>query len=221
MSGDAAGHAVRLIAIGIHLELPDIVNSGEATAIAVGDVFVSALAVPHEQPLSDRELLLRVAAIRRRLLASATFIAVRYGAAFSSAAELRNRFIGRTEEATAILRARRDCVEMTMKIPVGGAAAGPDRGDFSNGADYLRALHAHRNAAHLDPQFRSRVDERLGPLAVELRWRPRDAASVELVALIPRDAVDRFRGAAETLRETKQAFLLSGPWPLEVFGETI
>jgi hypothetical protein len=221
MSVDAAGDAVRLIAIGIHRELEDIGSGSEATAIAVGDVFVSVLAVAREQPLGDRELLLRVAAIRRRLLASATFIAVRYGAAFTSASELRNRFIGRAGESAAILRARGDCVEMTMKIPVGGVAAAPDRSDFSNGADYLRALHAHRNAAHLDPHFRSRVEERLGPLAVELRWRPRDAASVELVALIPRDDVDRFRGAAETLRETKQAFLLSGPWPLEVFGETI
>ena len=218
---DGAGDAVKLIAIGIHGELSDIPHGGEASAVAVGSVFVSVLAVSHEQALGDRELLLRVAGIRRELLESGTFIAVRYGAAFSSAGELLNRFIGRAANAAEILRTRRGCVEMTMKIPVGGATAPPDRRQFSNGADYLRALHTHRNAAELDPQFRTRVEERLAPLAEELRWRPRDAASVELVALILRAQVDRFRGAAETLRDSKQAFLLSGPWPLEVFGETV
>jgi hypothetical protein len=213
--------AVKLIAIGIHASQADIPPGSEAAPVAVGGVFVSVLAVPHEQPISDRDLLLRVAGIRSRLLESGTFIAVRYGAAFSSEAELENRFRGRSAEAAEILLSRRGCVEMTMKIPVAGAPSPPDRRYFSNGADYLRALQLHRNAARLDPQFRARAEELLAPLAVELRWRPRDAGSVELVALVRRDDVDRFRAAAETLRDSAQAFLLSGPWPLEVFGETV
>jgi hypothetical protein len=221
MMMDGASGPVKLIAIGIHGALADIARSGEATGVAVGSVFVSALAVPHEQPISDRDLLLRVAGIRSVLLESATYIAVRYGAAFSSAEELQKRFIGRAAEAAELLRSRRGCVEMTMKMPVGGAAPPPDRRYFQNGADYLRALQVHRNAAQLDPAFRARVEERLSPLAVEYRWRPRDAGSMELVALIAREEVDRFRAAAESLRDSKQAFLLSGPWPLEVFGETV
>lgn len=218
---DDASQAAKLIAIGIHGQLSDIPEGGEATAVGVGNVFVSVLGVPHEQPLADRELLLRVAGIRRQLLESATFIGIRYGAAFSSVEELKSRFIGRVANAAEILRMRRGCVEMTMKFPVGGAAAPPDRHDFSSGGDYLRALQFHRKAAKLDPEFSTLVEQRLAPLAVEFRWRPRDASSVELVALILRGETDRFRAAAETLRDSRQAFLLSGPWPLEVFGEAV
>jgi hypothetical protein len=59
------------------------------------------------------------------------------------------------------------------------------------------------------------------PHAVAHRWSPRDEKSVELAALIRRASVDDVLAAGNELRRTcpNVPFLLSGPWPLEVFAD--
>ncbi|HEX7828073.1 MAG TPA: hypothetical protein VF787_00380, partial [Thermoanaerobaculia bacterium] len=68
---------MKFVAIGAHLLRDDV--EPLADAIVIGDLYLSALAVPDDQPLGDRELLLQVAAIRAKLLDAATFVAIRYG----------------------------------------------------------------------------------------------------------------------------------------------
>jgi hypothetical protein len=59
------------------------------------------------------------------------------------------------------------------------------------------------------------------PLATEHRWIHRDQSSVELAMLVRRSDLDKVREAGERLRADFSAvpFLLSGPWPLEVFAD--
>jgi hypothetical protein len=108
---------------------------------------------------------------------------------------------------------------MTLKVAASSATPRPDRHDFTSGADYLRALHAARESANIDDAFRQRVDQLLVPLTVAHRWAHRDEKSLELAMLVERANVDAIRAAGEELRATRVPFLLSGPWPLEVFAE--
>jgi gas vesicle protein GvpL/GvpF len=59
------------------------------------------------------------------------------------------------------------------------------------------------------------------PLSTQHRWLHRDNSSVELAMLIRRSDAERFRDAGEKLRSgfSGVPFLLSGPWPLEVFAD--
>ena len=67
---------------------------------------------------------------------------------------------------------------------------------------------------------RAGVERTLIPLATHHRWL-RDSASVELAMLVRRSDLDAVRAAGEALRRdfAKVPFLLSGPWPLEVFTD--
>jgi hypothetical protein len=58
-------------------------------------------------------------------------------------------------------------------------------------------------------------------MSVKHHWAHRDERSVELTALIPRARLDDIRGVGEELRRLSPdvPFLLSGPWPLEVFAD--
>ena len=205
---------MKLVAIGAHLRREDI----EPLAIAVpaGALFVSALEVADDQPLGDRELLLRAASVRAQLLDRATFIAIRYGYTFAQPIE--QRFL---EKWQRILEANRDRVEMTLKVAASSPRPRPDRREFTSGADYLRALHEATRAADADPSFRAEVEKRIVPRAVKHRWIPRDEKSIELAALIERTSIDEVRNAGEELRAAfpDVPFLLSGPWPLEVFAD--
>lgn len=210
---------MRSVVIGAHLRREDI--EPEAVACRAGDLYLSALEVPDEQPLGNRDFLLRVAAARQRLLDKATFIAVRYGVtvaseddAFAKCAQ----FLPRWKE---LLTENRDNVEMTLKVAASSKQKRPDRRDFANGAAYLRALHQAREAADADPQFRALAEEAFAPFAVAHRWLHRDESSIEMAALVRRSELERVREAGEALRRSAPAtpFLLSGPWPLEVFAE--
>jgi len=68
---------MKQIVIGVHLEREEVEPVAEA--IPTGDLWFSAISVPDDQPIGDRDLVLRVARIRAKLLDRATFIAVRYG----------------------------------------------------------------------------------------------------------------------------------------------
>jgi hypothetical protein len=210
---------MKTIIIGAHLQRQDVEPVAEAWE--AGDLFLSGLPVEDDQPLSDRDLLLRVAAIRAELLERATFVAVRYGFAARSVADGFARVAPFLPRWGPLLTLHRDHVEMTLKVAASSPKPRPDRHAFTSGRAYLEALHEATQAASIDPAFREAVEEMLGSLAVERRWIHRDNASLELAALVPRGKVEDVRLAGQSLRERfpRVPFLLSGPWPLEVFAD--
>ncbi len=210
---------MKSIVIGAHLLRDDV--EPVATAIVTGDLYLSALDVPDDQPLGDRELLLRVAALRARLLEVATFVAIRYGFSVASADEALGKCSAHLTRWKKVLTAHRDHVEMTLKVAASATMLRPDRRDFKSGADYLRALHAAQQASNVDPSFRHHAERLFAPLAVKKRWEHRDERSVELAALVERARLDEVKSAGEELRASCPSvpFLLSGPWPLEVFAD--
>jgi hypothetical protein len=210
---------MKSVAIGAHLLRDDV--EPLAVAVPVGDLFVSAVEVADDQPIGDRDLLLRVAAIRAKLLDAATFIALRYGFTFASADDARGKCASHLDRWKRLLTQHREEVEMTLKIAASSSLARPDRHAFTSGADYLRALHAAKESAQVDPAFRAAARETLVPLATKYRWMNRDEKSIELAMLVRRDDLDRVRDAGEKLRAaaSETPFLLSGPWPLEVFAD--
>jgi hypothetical protein len=210
---------MRSIVIGAHLLRDDIEPLAEP--IAAGALFLSSLPISDDQPLGDRELLLRVAGVRAQLLEVATFIAIRYGFAVRGAAEAEAKCAPHLARWLRLLETNRDNVEVTMKIAAAAGRERPSRDQFDSGADYLRALHEATQAAAPDPAFRDEVSRLMLPLALKHRWIHRDEKSVELVALVPRDRMTAVQAAGEELRRSYPAvpFLLSGPWPLEVFAD--
>jgi hypothetical protein len=200
---------MKQIVIGVHLEREDVEPVAEA--IPNGDVWFSAVSVPDDQPMGDRELLLRVAKIRARLLDRATFIAVRYGFALSGAPA------SPPARWRTTLESNRQNVEMTLKVASSTPKPRPHREDFSSGAAYLRALHD--SSAEVDQTFKAAAEKAIN--AIDHRWLPRDNASIEMAALIRRDRVGEVRAAGESLKREfpRVPFLLSGPWPLEVFAD--
>lgn len=209
---------MKAVAIGAHLRAEDV--TGEARAFAIDEgLVVSAVAIADDQPLGDRELLLRVARVRAQLLEAATFVAIRYGFAIASETDARAKCAPFAARWRALLERHREHVEMTLKLAASAPQPRPDRRDFANGAEYLRALHRATNAAAVDESFRAAVESQLVPLAVAHRWRHRDNASLELALLVERSRVAEVNAAGAALKESAVPFLLSGPWPLEVFAD--
>jgi len=210
---------MKWIAIGAHLRRDDV--EPLADAVPVGDLFLSAISVPDDQPLGERELLRRVAGVRAQLLDVATFVAIRYGFSFAAANEALAKCAAHLVRWRRVLEEHGSRVEMTLKVAASSPSARPDRRDFAGGAEYLRALHAATHAANVDPGFRGAADRLVIPLTVKHRWIPRDEKSIELAALVDRARLDDVRAAGEELRQSAPhvPFLLSGPWPLEVFAD--
>jgi hypothetical protein len=209
---------MKSIVIGIHLQKNDV--EPVARAMKAGDLFASVFDVDDERPLGDRDLLLEVSSVRARLLDAATFVAVRYGLAVRDENELAAKCSGMTQRWRQLLVAHRDEVEMTLKAAAAAPPPRPNRRDFKSGAEYLRALHEATNAVDIDPDFRRGVERALIPIAPQHRWI-RDSSSVELAMLVRRADLDAVRVAGESLRRDypRMPFLLSGPWPLEVFTD--
>ena len=199
---------MKSVVVGVHLEREDI----HVDAIPIGDLWLSAVNVGDDQPLSDRDLLLRIARIRAELLDRATFIAVRYGCVIPPMPQTQSGW-------RALLEANRNNVEMTLKVASSSPKPRPRREEFTSGADYLRALH--ESAAEVDDAFKRAAEKAID--AIEVRWLPRDNASIEMAALIARARIDATRTAGEQLKRDfpRVPFLLSGPWPLEVFASQI
>ena len=210
---------MKAIAIGAHLLRADVEPLAEA--VPVGDVFLSTFSVADDRPLGDRELLLEIAGIRAKLLDVATFIAIRYGFSFATSNEALAKCAAHVERWKRVLEANRDNVEMTLKVAASSPGTRPDRRAFSSGAEYLRALYAATQSANVDATFREAAERLIVPLAVRHRWSHRDEKSVELTALVRRSTLDEVKRAGEELRRAAPhvPFLLSGPWPLEVFAD--
>jgi hypothetical protein len=210
---------MRYVVIGAHRRREDI--AAPAEGLACGALFLSGLPIADEQPVSDRALLIEVANVRAQLLERATFIAIRYGLVVRNAADGESKCAVHLPRWTRLLDAYRDDVEMTLKAAAASARPRPDRHDFASGAEYLRALYEATNASAADPAFVREAETRILPFVRKHRWSHRDEKSIELAALVPRANVDHVRGAGEELRRACASvpFLLSGPWPLEVFAD--
>lgn len=210
---------MKAVVIGAHLLRDDVEPVAEA--VAAGELFLSTVAVADDQPLGDRELLVRVAGVRARLLEVATFVAIRYGFTLTAPSDAEAKTAGHRERWKALLTEHREHVEMTVKVAAATVRPRPDRRDFTGGADYLRALHAATQATNVDAGFREHAERLLVPLSVQHRWMHRDERSVELALLVPRAGLGEFSAAGEELRSVSAEvpFLLSGPWPLEVFAD--
>jgi hypothetical protein len=200
---------MRLLFLGAHASDEHV--RGIAEPIACGSMWLSGVPIADDLPLADRELVLAAARTRAKLLDRATFIAIRYGFA-GTPAEAAAKCGAQAERWKRILEANQDNVEMTLKVVAANPKPRPRREDFAKGADYLRALHA--SAAEVDPRFREAVSA-IG----EHRWSHRDGRSLECALLVPRAEVARVQQTGEQLKRDFPAipFLLSGPWPLEVF----
>lgn len=207
---------MKSIVIGAHLLRDDVEPLAEA--IPVGDLFLSAISIADDQPVGDRELLLKVADVRGKLLDVATFVAIRYGFTIGSADEALGKCAAHFARWKRLLTAHREHVEMTLKVAASSPQTRPDRHDFQSGAEYLKALHATMQATNVSPEFRKEAD-RLFSRAIQKRWQHRDEKSVELAMLVKREDVEAVMAAGEELRKTGTPFLLSGPWPLEVFAD--
>ena len=205
---------MKFVVIGAHLQREDVVPPAEP--IPAGNLFLSGLSIADDQPLGDRELLLRVANTRATLLERATFIAIRYGLTVRNAEEAAGKVGAHLTRWRELLVANRGNVEMTLKVVASQAQPRPKREEFTSGATYLRALHTATRAADVDPQFREAVSG-LGTH----RWEHRDDRSLECTLLVPRADARRVVDAGEALKRDfpHVPFLLSGPWPLEVFAD--
>lgn len=208
---------MKSIAIGAHLLRDDV--EPHAEAVPVGDLFLSAVSVDDDHPLGDRDLLVRVAGTRAKLLEIATFVALRYGFTFASAEQAQTKTLAHHARWRRLLTAHRDHVEVTLKVAASNAPPRPDRKDFTSGAEYLRALHAATQGASIDASFKAAAEGLIVPLTVKHRWIHRDEKSMELAALVERARMEDVRAAGEQLKQTGVPFLLSGPWPLEVFAD--
>jgi hypothetical protein len=210
---------MKLVVIGAHLERNDIEPIAEA--VAVSDLWLSGMAVDDSQPLGDRELLLRVATLRAALLDSATFVAIRYGFTAHGASDAAAKCAPHIDRWRRVLHEYRGMVEMTLKVAAEAPRARPDRHDFDSGAAYIRALHDATRATDVAPEFRNAVDDTIAPLAVKHRWSNRDTSSLEFAALVKRENVAAVNDAGSALKRDFPSvpFLLSGPWPLEVFAD--
>lgn len=210
---------MKRVAVGAHLDREDIEPVAEA--VPIGDLWLSAVEVADDQPLADRALLLRVSAIRERLLQKATFVAIRYGYAFTTAAEAAERCAPQLPKWKKLLEEHRQDCEMTLKVPATISRPRPDRHDFASGAEYMKALHDATHSTAIDDRFRAEVERLIVPLTFEHRWIHRDNTAIELAMLVRRDDVEKVKKAGQQLKESMSTapFLLSGPWPLEVFAE--
>jgi hypothetical protein len=210
---------MKLVVIGVHLEKSDIEPIAEV--VAVSDLWLSGMEVEESQPLGDRDLLLRVAKTRAALLDRATFVAIRYGFTAHGSSDGFAKCAAHIDRWRRVLKDYRGMAEMTLKVAAAAPRARPDRHDFESGAAYIRALHEATRAAEVAPEFRKAVDETLALLAVKHRWSNRDTASLEFAALVKRESVDAINDAGAALKRDFPSvpFLLSGPWPLEVFAD--
>lgn len=210
---------MKFLLIGVHRA--GAVMAPPAIAIPVGRLRVSALELHDDAALADRDLIVRAANVRAELLERGTFIAIRYGAAPHTEAEVKRLVEPQVARWERLLERRREHVEMTMKIVTEGGVPRPRRENAKNGADYLRALHASTRSANVPEEFRAAVEAAFRDLAARAKWSPRDEQSVEYAMLVKREDAQRVRDAGEALKQQWKGvpFLLSGPWPLEAFAD--
>lgn len=206
------------IVIGIHLEHDDAAAEG-IDVLSAGELFASCVRVPADASLATPHLIKSVAGLRSKLLDRALFVAVRYGSTIRAQQELQPKIAQHSARWRELLQSYRGHVEITLKVAPEQKSERPDATTASSGGEYLRRLHEIRKP-RVDDAFRSAVETRFAGAAM-FKWQSRTDGGVEFAALIPRSDIETLRAVGEALRESFPAtpFIISGPWPLEVFAD--
>lgn len=174
-----------------------------------------------ELGVAAKELIRRSAESRRLLIEREIFVAVRYGLSARDASELSGKCEEHLASWRALLERWRGCVELTLKIGSGSELLRPERKSMATGAEYLRELQRMRQARTVPAEFGAALEAEMIPLSLASRWIRREEGMHELALMIRRTELERARGAGAMLAERfpRIPFLLSGPWPLEVFAD--
>lgn len=207
--------------IGAHLDRTHVEPVSSVTPIDLGELVLSAATIHRDRGSSDPALLRSALESRDRLLDLATFIAIRWGSIVDSDEVAREKCASRIERWRTRLEKTQGMVEMTFKIGGKGKPVRPDFRSASSGRDYLQKLHDMRRGVEIDTNLLDRAEALFRPVAVELRQLRREDGGAEIALLVPRE---RLRSVAEAGRQLQEErpespFLLSGPWPLEVFAD--
>lgn len=205
---------MRHILIGVHSRSEDI--SG-AVAMPLHDLFLSALPVDETRGIAERKFVEEVARVRQELIAREIFVALRYGTTVHGSEEAEAKCGQLIDGWRRLLERWRGYVEITLKVAPQLAVSRPKRSEVASGAEYLRKLDAMRTQ-ELSSDFREHVERELA-FAAEMKWNRRGDGGWELAAMIRREQLSQLEGVASRLKSADAPpFLISGPWPLEVFA---
>lgn len=210
----------RLVLLGAHLRAEDADIEG-VRIVPAGDLFLSALEIPSSQGVAAHEVVTRAAAVRQELALRETFIAIRYGATATTDQEAAAKCATHLSRWSQLLGELRGMAELTLRAGGGAKGTRPDRKAFATGAEYLHALRASKTGNPVDPEFLADARTRFAEAAGRIVDVERHDGGAELAMLVARDRIDQARKIALALREDWPhiPFLLSGPWPLEVFAD--
>lgn len=209
----------RYLVLGAHLQPADAAVDG-VTVFSAPPLHLSAMPYNGELGAADQSTVLRASTLRRQLIGREIFVAFRYGFSVSDEEDLRRKVSEKLPAWHELLKQHRGRVEMTLRT-TGVTSARPGRHEFNSGGDYLRALFERRKNSTIEPEFKKAVEERFVPLAFDSKWIDREDGAREMVMLVERtrlaEAETRGQGLKRDFPDVP--FLLSGPWPLEVFAD--
>jgi hypothetical protein len=207
----------RYVLIGAHLREVDVPN---VTWFRVDPVYVSAIEFDADHGTANPDVIRRALEARKALVERGTFVAIRYGVTVSGAQDAMVKCVAHAARWREILQKHDGTVEVTLRVGGTEKPVRPDRKEFRTGADYLRALHVAA-APKVSDQTRRAVEVALLPVSIAHKWLSRADGGSEFVALVRREKLEDVRRAGEVLQSQllDVPFLLSGPWPLEAFGD--
>ncbi len=212
---------MRFALIGAHLREEDIAGVSGVEPVLLEKLTLSSIAYDPAAGLADPHVIATASRVRSELLARETFVAIRYGTSVTGPSDALEKCRQFAATWSDLLERCRGTVEMTLKIAGSRASLRPDRMAFASGRAYLEELHRSRSSSSVPPPFRDAVEKRLGEPAVRWRWVRRDDGGLELAFLALRGSLPSIREAGLELKADfpDVPFLLSGPWPLEVFAD--
>lgn len=209
----------RYLILGAHLQQADAAVEG-VTIFTAPPLHLSAMPYDGELGAAAQATLLRASTLRRELIAREIFVAFRYGFSVTDEDDARRKISERLPVWQELLEKHRGRVEMTLRT-TGVTSPRPDRHEFRSGGDYLRALFERRKNSIIEPDFKRAVEERFVPLVSDSKWIDREDGAREMVMLLERSRLSEAGILGQRLKRDfpDVPFLLSGPWPLEVFAD--
>lgn len=209
----------RLMPLGVHRSADEIVAEG-ISRIDVGPVVVSALEIGEGENAATTSVLTRALELRTALLRGGSYIAIRYGVVLDSAAEVVRVCEPKASAWAKTLEETRGLVELTLKIAPDQKPERPDRKTVSGGSEYLKKLRQMQGSS-LSSERKGEIEALLAEGATRTVWRDREGGGTELVMLVPAERVTEFRERGRGLAQSDRRlpFILSGPWPIEVFAD--
>lgn len=209
----------RLMPLGVHRSADEICAGG-VSRIGVGPVVVSALEIGEGENAATTSVLTRALELRTDLLQGGSYIAIRYGVVLDSEADVVRICEPKASAWAETLEKTRGLVELTLKVAPEQRTERPNRKSVSGGSEYLMKLKQMQGSS-LPPERRREIEAILNEGANRSVWRDREGGGTELVMLVPSEKVAEFRERGRRLAELdhRLPFILSGPWPIEVFAD--